>query len=174
MALTQGAWSEKFVNGQYVIECDIIHTTAETDAYTLKTPKGLDTTKPFTIFYSALVAADAQALPMDLWYGFSDDFVLSGQGASVIATDGAMWKQILDDAVTGITTVKLGILIDPNLAVADVVTIAAVATGLKVRGAIAPYLVINIDGATTLNAVTHTFTIVQDNGRVGVGIGDIA
>lgn len=169
MALTQSSWDEKYVNGQYVIECTVISTTAETDAYTLRTPKGLDTTKPFTIFYSASGTPDAQALPMDLWYGFRDAFALSGQGASVVAASGCMWKQILDDAVTGVTTVKLGIVIDPAQAVADVVTIAAVATGLKTKGATAPYVVINLDGGSTLAAVTHTFTIVQDNGLKGVG-----
>ena len=169
MALTQSGWDEKYVNGKYKIECTVVSTTAETDAYTLKTPEGLDTSKPFTIFYSASGTPDGQALPFDIWYGFTDDFVLSGQGASVVATDGAFWKELLDDCVTGVTTVKLGILIIPNSAVADIVTIAAVATGLQSGGCNAPYLALNLNGGSTLAAVTHTFTIVQDNDLKGVG-----
>ena len=50
---------------------------------------------------------------------------------------------------------------DPDLAVADVVTVAAITTGLKVKIPKAPYYAFNCDGGGTLNATTATWRIVQ-------------
>lgn len=162
MALTQSDWTIKSVNGKLVATCTVVSTTAENDAYTKKTPKELDVTKPWTMIYSAAATPDGQALPLDIWIGYSDSFALSGDGANVVATGtGSNYKQIFDDVVLAVTPIGYSFQIDPNLAVADVVTVAAIATGPKVKVPVAPYYAFNLDGGSTLAATTHTFTIIQ-------------
>jgi hypothetical protein len=162
MSLTQGAWSNKTVNGFMVGTCTVVQTASETDAYTLKVPAGyIDGTKPWTLIHSAAATPDGQALPVDIWIGYDDDFALSGQGASVVATNGAMYKQINDDCVLAVTTVEYAYHIHPNLGVADVVTVAAIATGYKVNIPAAPYYAFNLDGGSALAATTTTWVVVQ-------------
>lgn len=163
MGLTQGAWTDHSANGKMVLECDIVQTTGETDSYTLKTPvKTVDGTRPWTLFVEAAATPDGQALPVDIWLGYEDNFALSGQGASVVAANGAMYKQVLDDCVAAVTPLAYSILIDPNLGEADVVTAAAIASGFKVCVPAAPYYAFNLDGGSTLAATTITWRIVQD------------
>jgi len=161
MALTQSAWSVKTVQQRMIATCTVVATTAENDAYTLKTPTGLNPTKPFTLLYKAAATPDGQALPLDLWIGYGDDFVMSGDGANVVATNGAKFKQIFDDVVLAVTPLIYTFLLDPDLPVADVVTVAAIATGPKVKIPVAPYYAFNLNGGSTLAATTHTFTIIQ-------------
>jgi hypothetical protein len=163
MALTQSDWTPKTVNGKATWQCTVTATTAENDAYTKATPAGLDPTKPWTLFLSTSATPDGQALPVDLWIGFKDSFALSGDGANVVATGtGSNYKQILDDCVLAVTPIAYSWQMDPDLAVADVVTVGAIATGLKIKVPVAPYYAFNLDGGSTLAAVTHTWTIVQD------------
>ncbi len=162
--LASGAWTSKSANGIYRATCNVVFTTEETDAFTLKTPArstGFDTSKKWTLIVAAAATADGSALPMDLWVGHDDDFVLSGQGASVVATNGGLFKVITDDVVLAVTTVEHVFLMDPDLAVADVVTVAAIATGYKLKIPVAPYYAFNLDATTTLNATNCDFTIVQ-------------
>lgn len=166
MALTQSAWTDKTVNGQLVSSCTVLATTAETDSYTLKTSKLLDPTKPFNVYLEFSGTPDGSALPMDVWTGFTEGFALSGQGASVVSTvnsvrTGAKFKQVFDDVVLAVTTLNYVFHFDPNLAVADVVTVAAIATGPKIKVPVAPYYVFNLNGGSTLAAETATWTIVQ-------------
>lgn len=161
MALTQSAWTESSVNGFYTASCTVAATTAENDAYTLKTPAGLDGTKPFTVYLTFSGTPDGDALPVDIWLGYSDDFALSGDGATVAATDGGYYKQIFDNCV-GAVGKNYSFVIDPELPVADVVTVAAIATGPKVRIPAAPYYAFNLNGASTLAAETATWRIVQN------------
>lgn len=161
MALTQGAWTSKTVNKMFRATCNVAFTASETDAYTLKTPDELDPTRPWTLIVAAAATADGQALPLDIWVGHDSDFALSGQGANVVATNGGMYKQICDDAVLAVTTVEYVFQMDPNLAVADVVTVGAIASGFKVKVPVAPYYAFNIDGGSTLNATNMDFTILQ-------------
>lgn len=163
MALTQSAWTEKFVNGLYTAYCTVISTTAENDAYTLKTPEGLDPSKPWTLFYKASATPDGQALPLDVWIGHSDTFALSGDGGTVAATDGSNYKSIYDDVVLAVDPLEYSFAFDPTQQVADVVTVAAIATGNKVKIPVAPYYAFNLDGGSTLAAATHTFRITQKN-----------
>lgn len=163
MALTQSVWtpvSSKNTRSKSW-SCTVTATTAENDAYTLKTPSELDTNKPFTVGLVFAATPDAQALPIDIWVGFDDTFVLSGDGANVVATKGAKFKQILDDCVLAVTPLIYTFLIDPTLIVADVVTVAAIATGLKVKVPPAPYFAFNLNGGSTLAATTATWYIVQ-------------
>lgn len=163
MALTQSAWTDVSANGQMILECTVAQTTGETDAYTLKTPKGkLDSTRPWNLFVEAAATPDGQALPVDVWVGYEDNFVLSGQGANVVATNGARYKQITDDAVLAVTPLAHSFLIDPNLRDADVVTVAAIASGYKSNIPAAPYYAFNLNGGSALAATTVTWRIVQD------------
>lgn len=161
MALTQSAWSTTTVGKHLISTCTVAATTAENDAYTLKTPAELDTTKPFTVGLTFSGTPDGSALPVDIWLGWSDDFALSGDGASVAATDGAKFKQIFDNVVGAVSGLVYVFTIDPDLPVADVVTVAAIATGPKVRVPSAPYYAFNLNGASTLAAETATWTIIQ-------------
>jgi len=161
MALTQSAWTEKTVNGFYTAVSTVAATTAENDAYTLPTPRGLDPKKPWMLLYKADDTPDGQALPLDVWVGFSNNFALSGDGANVVATDGAEYKSIFDDVVLAVDK-YYAFAFDPAQVVADVVTVAAIATGPKVKIPVAPYYAFNLDGGSTLAATTHTFQIVQD------------
>lgn len=165
MALTQSAWAvttiNKTGNPKTKAVCTVTATTAENDAYTLKTPPQIDTTKPYTLFVQYSATPDAVATPLDLWVGFGDDFALSGDGANVVATSGAKFKQIFDDTVLAVTPLVYSFLIDPSLPVADVVTVAAIATGPKVRVPGASAHAFNLNGGSTLAAATHTYTIIQ-------------
>ena len=168
MALTQNAWTEDFVNGVYIAECSVVNTTAENDAYTLKTPANLDPTKEWTLYYRASGTPDGQALPLEIFTGFADTFAITGDGATIGATNGGKFKQIMDDVVLAISPLWYSWKMSPSLAVADVVTVGAIATGLKILIPVAPYYAFNLNGGSTLNAVTHYFKIVQKIDKVGV------
>lgn len=131
MALTQSAWSSKTVGTKTVATCTVVSTTAENDAYTLRTPKDIDVSKPYTLLYFASATPDGQALPPDIWIGYGADFALSGDGANVVATSGAKFKQMFDDVVLAVAPLVYTFKVQPDLAVADVVTVAAIATGPK-------------------------------------------
>ena len=163
MALTQGSWSSpgKTVRGHNIWNCTVVSTTAENDAYTLKTPAELDTLKPFALLYYASATPDGSALPLDIWGGYSESFAVTGDGSTVAATDGVKLKQMFDDVVLAVTPLVYSFTIDPTLPVADVVTVSAIATGPKVRVPSMPYYAFNLNGASTLAAVTHYFIIVQ-------------
>ena len=163
MALTQSAWTDRSANGKLVLECTVVHTASETDAYTLKTPQGtIDGTRPWNVSYKAAITADGGAIPVDIWIGYRNNFALSGQGASVVATNGAFYKQINDDGVLAVTPLAYSHLIDPNLGEADVVTVVAIATGYKVNVPAAPYYAFNLNGGSALIGTTVTWRIVQD------------
>lgn len=163
MALTQSAWTVKTVKQKTIVAtCTVVATTSENDAYTLKTPKEIDGSKPFIATLYCSGTPDGSALPIDLWVGTSDNFALSGNDSTVTATDGYKYKQIYDDCVLAVSpATAVTFKLDPYLAVADVVTVAAIATGLKVNIPIAPYYAFNCNGASTLAAVTYYWTLVQ-------------
>lgn len=163
MALTQGAWTPVGnTNDLMVWTCNVAFTTDETDAYTLKTPTELDPTKPWTLAIKCAATPDGQALPLDIWIGWNDSFALSGQGANVTAgANGGKFKQIFDDVVLAVTTLVYTFLMDPDLPVADVVTVGAIATGPKVRIPPAPYYAFNLNGGSSLNATNIDLYIIQ-------------
>lgn len=166
MALTQSVWTSKSVGQHVVASCSVTATTAENDAYTkwldLKA-MGIDSKKPYTLIYYASATPDGSALPLDLWISWDGQTEISGDGANVVCAVGAKFKQIFDDVVLAIddTPLAYAFLLDPELAVADVVTVAAIATGPKVKIPAVPYIAFNANGASTLAAVTHYFKIIQ-------------
>lgn len=166
MALTQSAWAGASKGNHNVVSCSVAATTAENDAYTkwLDAKEfGLDTSKPFTLFYYASATPDAQALPLDIWLSWDGGTEISGDGASVVCAVGAKFKQIFDDVVLAIddTPLVYAFEINPGLAVADVVTVAAIATGPKVNVPSAPFIAFNLNGGSTLAAHTSYFKIIQ-------------
>lgn len=166
MALTQSAWTVSTLGeGEkktLVATCTVQQTTSENDAYTLKTPDALNPKKPWILGLVTSATPDGEALPVDLWVGYSNSFALSGNNTSVSASGtGAKYKQIMDDVVLAVSPLMYVWQMDPNLAVADVVTVAAIATGLKVKVPVAPYYAFNLNGNNTLNAATSTWVIIQ-------------
>src|SRR3990167_8114111 len=123
MALTQGAWTGKTVNGSLILSCTVVSTTAENDAYTLKTPTTLNTKKAWSLIYYASATPDAQALPIDLWVGFDSDFAITGDSTTVAATSGAQFKSFFDDVVLAVTPLFYMFHMDPASSVADIVTV---------------------------------------------------
>ena len=163
MALTQSAWTEVLSSSNiYTASCTVVATTAENDAYTLKTSTDLDSTKPFTLYYSASVTPDAQALPMEIYVGHSASFAITGDGATIGATDGGKALQLMDDVVLAVAPLNYVFDLDPDLGIAPVVTVGAIATGLKNKIPVAEYYAFNLNGGSTLAAATHTFIITQD------------
>jgi hypothetical protein len=160
MALTQTAWTVTTVNGRTKMQCSVTATTAENDAYTLKTPKQLNPYKPWTLILSTSAASDGAAVPADIWCGTGDDFAISGNDGTVAATSGFNYKVIMDDIGYAAATTSAW-LMDPFLPVADVVTDAAKATGLKVKIPVCPYYAFNLDAGSAMLAHTGTWTIIQ-------------
>ena len=161
MALTQSSWSEVTVNGYKVLTNTVTATTAENDAYTLKTPNSLDTSKPWYLALTFSGTPDGSALPVEIWTGFSDDFAVSGDAGSITATDGGKFKQISDDIVLAVTTLKHTFVMDPNRTLADIDLVANILDGYHIKTPDAPYYAFNCNGASTLASVTMTFTVAQ-------------
>lgn len=154
-------WTNKTCNGKSVWTSTITVDTANAVAWTNKTPKELNTAKPCTVLITLDTALDTQAVPLALYYGYTDSAALSGT-ASVTATDAAYGVQLLDDGGYASPTVTRSIVLDPHQSVADVVTYAAVATGLKVKPAIVPYYLFNFTaGLGTLLGAVITIRIIQ-------------
>lgn len=158
MALAQGDWTPQVTgsSNMSVWKSNVAFTTGENDAYTLKTPKNLNPTKPWALLFVPAAAADGTTLPMDLWIGYADSFALTGDGASVAATSGAFFKNIVDDVQAAVAR---SIMFDPNATQADVVAIAT--GGLRIKPPVAPYYIFNLNGGSTLNATNVDFYIMQ-------------
>lgn len=162
MSVTSNVWAKTTVNGFMVLTSTFASDAALYDTFTLKTPAGsVDGTRPFCMFLSAAATLDASdAVPLEVWVGYNDDFALSGE-QDMSATNGAFFKTLTDDCKLAVTTVQHIFLIHPNLVVADVVTVGAILTGYKVNVPAAPYYVIAIDGTTAISADLITCRIVQ-------------
>jgi len=159
MALTIGDWTDATVNGKLVSTCTVGQTAAEKDSYTKKTPDSLDTDNAWTLVLSAALAPDGTALPVDIICGYADDFAVAGDDPATI-TSGGEFKTIMDDCRT-CNVIDFVWHMDPDLAVADVVTLAAIAGGLKVKVPKVPYFAFNLDGSGALVATTVTWKIIQ-------------
>jgi len=153
MALTQGAWTYKEVNGRKTTTCTVTATTAEQISATLKVPKNhLDTSKPFTLTVNtAGTTLDGSALPVDIYAGYSDDFTLGVVTTTLTVTDGFLLNpDVIADVKAGIGSV----IVDPNLNIAD-------DADDIVKGGNVPYYGFVLDGASTLAAADCIFVITQ-------------
>ena len=165
-AQTQTAWTIDTVNG-----FKIMSSTSTTDAnnevnWSLKTPVELDTSKPWSLIVSASAAQDGAAAPLMIWGGFSDDFALAGTTARATATDGVQLGELTDDLGYAAAVLGVHFAMNPgSTGLANVVTIAAVATGLRHNVPIFPYYAFELmaDDAATLLAHTLTFKIIQED-----------
>lgn len=164
-AQTVGSWTNlPTINGRYITQCQVTTDANNEILFTKKTPKELDTSKPYTLIIEASAAQDGAAAPVALHVGYKDNFALAGTTARATDTSGAMYGNITDDLGYAAAAI-MSFLIDPDLPVANVVTIAAVATGMKFRPPKgAPYHAFELYAAdaATLLAHTLTFTIIQD------------
>ncbi len=153
MALTQGAWVEKTINGVYVAYCDVTATIAEHKSATLKTPLGLDTSRDFLLVVNTAAATlDGATLPVDIYAGYSDSFALSVTTSTLTVTDGYL---LSPDVIADVKATAGNVVVDPNLnEIAD-------AAGVVVRGADVPYYGFVLDGAGALNAATCRWLICQ-------------
>lgn len=168
MGLTQSAWDESFVNGIYTATCNVaIGLTTDDDAYTKKTPAGLDPSKLWTLYFYSTIAAD-NTVPIDVWVGWDDQFALSGNHTTVTAgAYGALYSRIMDDAVAAILDNPYIWIMNPYAQEADIVTAAAVGNGLRVKIPIFPYYVFNCNGAD-LVATTCYWKITQKQSKLGM------
>ena len=153
MALTQGAWSSKEVNGRTVTTCTITATTAEHKNATLKVPKRmLDVTKPFTLTVNtAGTTLDDATLPVDIYAGYSDAFALSVTTTALTVTDGFLLNA---DVIADVKAAVGSVIVDPYLNIAD-------DADDIVRGACVPYYGFVLDGAGALAAAACIFVITQ-------------
>ena len=158
MALTQGAWTVRTIGKNLVLECDVTATTAENDAYTLKTPKGsIDPTRPWILMVNTAAATlDGTTLPVDIWAGYADDFAITGNDSTLGATSGGeVASAIMDD----VQAEALVVTVNPDRTAAKVQAVTN--TAGEVNAGVAPYYAINLDGAGTLDAATCHFVIIQ-------------
>jgi hypothetical protein len=170
-ASTVSNWTESRVgyNGTlYIATCTILQAVANTATMTKKTPLGLNVRRPWTLIVAGSAAADAGQTPvLELWGGHSDSFVNDNSAslAATAATDGAKLLDLCDDIVLCVTARPFFFHMIPIVGsaqqVANVVTVAAIATGFKVGIPVLPYYAFGIQGDTTLDAVTVTYKIIQ-------------
>ena len=163
-AQTQTAWTTPVTVGKQVVTS----CTATTDAnnlcnWTPRTPDGIDCTKKYTLIVKADAAQDGAAAPIALYFSTADGtLALAGTTGRPTVTGGYEYGNITDDLGYGGAVLGMSFIIDPDLPVANVVTIAAVATGMKFRAPAAKNHAFSINAASgTLLAHTLTFTILQ-------------
>ena len=159
MALTQGAWSSTSVNGVNVHSCVVTATTAENDGYTLKTPKALDTSKPWVLVAnSESIAIDGSSTTVvDIYGGYWDSFAITGDAGTVAATDGTLiGTAVMDD----IKASQVSIIVDPNYTGAVVTSTVAGVRGRINLGQF-PYYAFNANAGSTLAAADCTWKIIQ-------------
>lgn len=163
MALTQSAWTNKTVNGFLVLTCTVTATTDEKNGYTLKTPANmLDGRRPFTVFLQCDADPDATENPMvKIGIGYADNFTMGPTTGALAVVSGSTYKQLLDDCGAAVDPTTYSFLIHPDLGVADVVLLSAIASGFKANVPPAPYYALNLASATKLDAHVATWTIVQ-------------
>ncbi len=161
MTITQNAWTHKTRNGFMVATCTFASDASLYDTYTLKIPANLiDGTKPWLAFFSAAATIDAQATPLEIWVGYDDNFELTGD-TPTLATSGGMFKELTSDIRLAVLTVEHVFLMHPDLGVADVVTIGAIATGYKANVPASPYYAFAINGGSAISADLITVNVVQ-------------
>lgn len=163
-AQTVGDWNvwSAGKSGEFVIaQCQVTTDANNLCLFTKKTPQSIDTTKKYTLIVEASAAQDGAAAPLAIYAGYADDFALAGTTAAPTVTSGAKYANLTDDLGYAAAAI-MSFIIDPELPVANVVTIAAVATGMKSRVPPTAYHAFSLNAASgTLLAHTLTFTIIQ-------------
>jgi hypothetical protein len=163
-AQTVSAWTESHVNGKYKATCTAYTDATNLSVYTKKTPDQLDMTRPYTLIVSADAAQDGGTPALWLYLGYDSDFAIAGTSGIPTVTSGCQYIELIDDLGYAAAVDGAVFNINPTQEVANVVTLAAVATGYKVGVPYAPYHAFceraHADTGTLL-AHTLTFTIIQ-------------
>ena len=158
MALTQGAWTSKTVNGKFVSYCDVTQTAAEYISATVKAPAELDTSKPFRLFVNTEGATiDGSATAVNIYGGYSDNFALTVTTSAVAVTDGAL---IASGVIDDVKSTCLSTLVDPNYTGAKVASTLAGVGGVVNCGS-PPYIAFTATPGAAMNAATCRFMVVQ-------------
>ena len=164
-AQTVGAWST-VTEGKFLVHSCTVTTDATNEVlWTNKTPDDLDTSKPWAMIVSASAAQDGAAAPLMIWGGYKGDFALAGTTARCTATHGVQIGELTDDLGYGGAVAGVCFNMTPgSTGLANIVTIAAVATGLRFNIPKFPYYAFELmaDDAATLLAHTLTFKIIQE------------
>ena len=165
-AQTQTAWVETSLNGFLILSSTATTDTANDSNWSLKTPGSLDTSKPWSLIISASAAQDGAAAPIMIWGGYTDDFALAGTAGRATATDGVQLGELADDIGYGGAVAGVNFNMTPGSSgLANIVTIAAVATGMRFNVPIFPYygFELHSDDGGVLAAHTLTWKIVQED-----------
>ena len=163
-AQTVGAWTESTIQGCYYATCAVTTDANNEVLWTNKTPNGLDPKKPWTLVVSASAAQDGAAAPLMVWGGYADNFALAGTTARATATSGAQLGELTDDLGYAAAVPGMAFNMMPGSSgLANIVTIAAVATGMRFNVPIMPYYAFELmaDDSATLLAHTLTYRIIQ-------------
>jgi len=170
---TASAWTEKRAgyggNSLYVAECTVLAAVANRTCATLKTPRGLNVKRPWTLYFITSADPDAgDTVTLSLWGGWSDDFVMTNTSGltTAAATDGGKILQLCDNFETLLKTLSGAFHFTPNSypyggVVADVVAVSGRANGFKVRIPVMPYYAFVAQSGSVLDAHTETFKIIQ-------------
>ena len=178
-AQTQTAWTTTHLRGFKVYSSTSTTDTANDSNWSLKTPGSLDTSRPWSLLISASAAQDGAAAPIMIWGGYSDDFALAGTAGRATATDGVQIGQLADDIGYGGAVAGVNFNMTPGSSgLANIVTISAIATGMRFNVPVFPYYGFELHSADggVLAAHTLTWRIVQEDdgqndGMAGTDIG---
>lgn len=161
MALTQGTWSEKYVNGVLVLQCTVSGTD-DNDVMTLRTPDSLDGSFPFTLVVDPaedLTAAGASAV--DIWGCWSDTASLA---TADVGTDCALVAANSLDIDSGIPVI---IHVLPGVG-GNVTQVTNASPGWSIVPPCAHYI-FNVDMTAGLqDAADVVFTVYQKNDKKGI------
>jgi hypothetical protein len=153
MALVQGAWTVKSVNGRLVMTCTCgDDSNAIADCMTKITPKELDPTKPWSLIVTTkedITAAGTGAV--DIWGCTSANASLA---TADVGTECVLVHANSTDLDAGATCV---IHVFPH---GHVTQITNAALGIAVIPPY-PYFIINYDTSTFQDAADIDFTIIQ-------------
>jgi len=157
MAVTQGDWTTTSVNGRAVFTC-VVSGTDDADLMTKRTPKALDTTKPWSlsvILNEDMTAAGATAV--DIWGCYTESASLATADA---ATGCVLVHANSTDLDAGATVETIHVY--PALYGGGTFTqVTNAALGFALIPPY-PYFIINLDMTAGLqDAAYATFVIVQ-------------
>jgi hypothetical protein len=154
---TSSAWVAKTVNDKAVYTCNVTGTTSDADLMTVRTPKGFNGAKPWSLIVyinEDLTASGASAV--DIWGGTTDTCSLATADAGTDAYLVCALSADLDAGGTQVTHVFPGV---------NGGTFTQVVNSATLNFAIIPpypYFIINVDMTAVLqDAATVYFTIIQ-------------
>ena len=176
-AQTISAWTSVTRNGFNIHTCTAYTDAANEVNYTNKTPDSLRTDKPWTLIVSADAASDGAAVPLMVWGGYKSNFAISGTTARCTTTSGVQLGELVDDIGYAAAVAGLAFNITPGSSgLANIVTLAAVATGLRFNLPVMPWYAFELmaDDAVTLLAHTLTFRIIQKCEQINAPLPTVA